>query len=326
MNPASLLFLLPLALAATLDPHPFLRRRTIKAGERLSEGAVDAVYKATDEHGKEVLMMCTSQDNMAYSLKTIYDTQHSVDSPFVVKAFDFVNQVVEPGKPAQNCYTMEYFWKLNLRYAIDKIQTPVKQAEEGWKKVFAKMMLGVKAVHDAKIAHRFIRPHSFHYLDDGTPKLSNFVYAYFIDKRSLEAAQQHRMVDPTFAAPELFNRAVPLKNHQALDIFASGVTLWQMLSRDFTSALGSTCRLIELSDQACKLVKWMTKSDPEKRPTIDKVLSDPWLKDAVKEVQKEVPSIAQTPIKKEPGGIKKSLLKIGEKLTHWVHDDGEKKK
>jgi len=135
------------------------------------------------------------------------------------------------------------------------------------------MLLGIKAIHDADIAHRDIKPGNC-LMSNGIVKITDFGLAVYTDDRSTKKEKDRRRGTPGFKAPELEDDP-PIKNHKALDIYAAGVSFWQLMI-GMVHALDFERDDTGLKGQAKDLIYRMTDPDPYERLTVDQALAHPW--------------------------------------------------
>jgi len=111
--------------------------------------------------------------------------------------------------------------------------------------------------------------------NDGFIKITDFGLAVHTDGRSTDKEVNRRRGTPGFRAPEMYEDE-PIHNLKALDIYALGVTLWQLLGGLRNPRLFNRANIgLEGLEEA--LVYNLTHPDPDARPTIAEVLADKWL-------------------------------------------------
>jgi len=171
------------------------------------------------------------------------------------------------GKP---CVSME----LALDGSVRDMLTVKDRFYEHETRIIAKqMLLGIKAIHDANIAHRDIKPGNC-LMNDGIVKITDFGLAVYTDDRSTKKEKDRRRGTPGFKAPELEDDA-PVKILKALDIYAAGVAFWQ-LTIGMVHALDYDRDDIGLKGHIKDLIYRMTDPDPYERLTVEQALAHPW--------------------------------------------------
>jgi NIMA (never in mitosis gene a)-related kinase len=175
---------------------------------------------------------------------------------------------------------MEYADAGDLARAITTRQN-AKWSEETVTDYFVQMCLAVKYIHDRKIVHRDIKPGNFFLTSDKVVKLGDFGLSAFLP--STHAFLKSVLGTAHYLAPEV---CCGSKYSQKSDIWSLGCVLYEMCT--FKKAFnGYSTRLI-MHSIACDdppklsssfghnirlLVKRMLSREPEKRPTINQILT-----------------------------------------------------
>ena len=205
----------------------------------------------------------------------------------------------------------EYVPKGNLyEYFIKENEGPF---EEKYAKIlFKKILKGVQAMHKARICHRDIKLGNILLDENFNPKICDFGSAFEVSE-----GKKLNVICGTigFMPPEIFKKFGGGYDGIKADIFSLGVSLLRLVTGKKEKGLNENVeKIIEKNDfinykkiiniqikntspKFQSLIVKMIDFDPERRPTIDTILDDPWFaevndndlnqkKDYIKEFQK----------------------------------------
>lgn len=188
----------------------------------LGRGGMGVVYRATQLLlGRPVAIKMllsgahaseTERLRFAREAKAVASLRH----PQIVQIYD-VGEV--DGCPY---YTMELAENGNLAEKLGKKLLGVREAAG----ILILLADAVQAAHDGGVVHRDIKPANVLLTADGTPKISDFGLARFIDTDGSLTMSGARMGTPNYMAPEQLAGAVG----PSVDIFALGTLLYEMLT------------------------------------------------------------------------------------------------
>ena len=204
---------------------------------------------------------------------------------------------------------------------------------------FRKILIGIQECHKAKVYHRDIKLENILLDENYNPKICDFGYAKFNQKKAIE-----KVGTLYYAAPEIFS-SKPYDSSQ-IDIFSLGATLFTLVNNSlgFSKATSDDqfYSLIEeenfdkywekfekkgvgigLSEAFKKLYVSMVAFIPQNRPSIEDILNSEWMKELreldeeqIKELEKDVKEefkrreekIEESKKKNIKGDAKSSLL------------------
>ena len=179
----------------------------------------------------------------------------------------------------------------------------IKKTEHGLKEryakfIFRKILQGVQAFHKIGICHRDLKLQNILLDDIFNPKICDFGFATEIKGEDGSGKLYKALGTENYTAPEmLLMRAY---NGIQVDIFSLGVILLNLVSGKIGFLTASfkdpyyryimthhynlywdavRSQIGELSDELKALYLKMVSFCPEKRPSIDKILKDPWMKE-----------------------------------------------
>ncbi|XP_054110045.1 serine/threonine-protein kinase MARK2-like [Callithrix jacchus] len=197
--------------------------------------------------------------------------------------------------------------QLVLEYAeggslADWLEKNIMEEEEA-RGMFQQMLSAVRYLHKRKIAHRDIKPDNMLLDGKGHIKISDFGSATIYHEGQRLRAGHGTL---PYMAPELFGA----QGYEcpAMDIWSLGITLYQMVSNSLPFFAVSRFQLISLilsgqyvirhsfSEGLKSLIKNLLISNPNERPTVDKVLRDPWVNNG----QDLPPATYEEPIEDHP--------------------------
>lgn len=154
------------------------------------------------------------------------------------------------------------------------------------KKIFSQILRGVRYLHSIGISHGDLKPENVLMSDNGIPKLADFGYAH--TRRWGDEDEKSGTL--LYACPELLKDGI--FDTQKADVWALGITLFAMKTGQFPYTDGDdkyTAKQIvkrsfiwpaNIDHDTKSLVDKMCHLRPECRPTIDELLTDPYLPDA----------------------------------------------
>lgn len=200
--------------------------------------------------------------------------------PYICKTYS-VEEIYETGYIIMKQYPFDLFTR-----AIDSGNSIL---ENDLKKLFRKICLGVKGMHDKNIAHLDIKPENIlmDYSDD--PFICDFGSAQYFDgiKKSTNSKciikGLGRRGTKIYSSPELLSSPFEYDPFKS-DIFSLGVTLHVLLTGHFPYDInaGNNIPTIDksvLPSQACiDILEAMLEIDPSKRISTNKLLLHPWFK------------------------------------------------
>ena len=155
--------------------------------------------------------------------------------------------------------------------------------EEGSKKVFLQLLRGVKSLHDSGIVHNDLSPANC--LCVRRANADEWVLADFGQARHIDAKADDKSSSPSPLPQEPLPGGTPgyhgpeRLSSKANDIFALGACLDFLIngSPDTSDELSPP----EMSAACCSLIGRMVQEEPAKRPTVDEIYADPWVKQAL---------------------------------------------
>jgi serine/threonine protein kinase len=166
--------------------------------------------------------------------------------------------------------------------------------EEKYAKIlFKKILLGFQAMHNSKICHRDIKLENILLDEKFNPKICDFG---FVVPVSEERKLKGRCGTRGYTAPEVLKDKKEFEGYDGIkaDIFSLGITLLRLVTgkqeKDLVEKIKKIIeenkfeeynkilqfRIKDTSPEFQSLIVKMIDFDPEKRPIIDTILTDPW--------------------------------------------------
>lgn len=250
---------------------------------RLGEGGMGEVYVGRHTRlGREVAIKVLRDEYAAMpdvvqrffqEARVVNDLKH----PNTVEILDFVE---EPGR----VYLVMELLEGRTVAELDQEEGPLQVARIA--KLLAQACGALEAAHQLEVIHRDIKPENLFVLRDETVKVLDFGVA-----RRLTGAPQTQaglvLGTPFYMAPEqAAGRAVDAR----ADVYALGVTLYELLSRESMSTVTTPQRLLRaasgelIPNALTTLVASMLSLDPAQRPA------------SVKQVRELLEQIAAAPL------------------------------
>jgi len=204
------------------------------------------------------------------------------DVPYVCETFN-VEQVYETGYIIMKQYPFDLFTRV--------LEHEVKLNEIEIKKIFRKVCLGVKGMHDRSIAHLDIKPENILLDYSDNPFICDFGSSQLFEgiKRSNSPKGSKVLVrglgkkgTTMYCSPESLRSPQEYDPFKS-DIFSLGVTLHVILTGHYPygNEFGNipTLEMSFIPSQACyELLEAMLEVNVSKRLNINKVLLHPWFK------------------------------------------------
>lgn len=170
----------------------------------------------------------------------------------------------------------------------DALERRGKYPEEAAAQAIRQMLLAVRYLHDRKAVHRDLKLDHFMYENPGSNhlKLIDFGFAQFYDPSGEQLSFQCGSFQ--YVAPEVLAGAYTEK----ADLWSMGVIVYMLLCGEspWKGSDANVMKMIKagkpcfspflfnsLSQGAQKLVRSLLTADPERRPSADEALRDPWL-------------------------------------------------
>ncbi|MGW2276538.1 protein kinase domain-containing protein [Streptomyces sp. NPDC001770] len=186
-----------------------------------------------------------------------------------------VHDVIEAGN--QVWIVMEL---LNARSLADLLREqrrlPVAQAA----RIALQVLRGLRAVHEAGVLHRDVKPHNILFRPNGRALLMDFGIATFEGAVQLTKSQEI-IGTPKYLAPELVHRggeALPKPGTPASDLWSLGVTLFEMVEGHapfnglssyevFIAVYEQPLPAMEHAGPLAPVIRALLRKDPKDRPS-----------------------------------------------------------
>ncbi|CCE64466.1 hypothetical protein TPHA_0H02630 [Tetrapisispora phaffii CBS 4417] len=163
---------------------------------------------------------------------------------------------------------------------FDLIEFKSNMTESEARLIFIQVVLGIKHLHDSNIVHRDVKDENVIVDAKGFVKLIDFGSAAYVNSGPFDVFVG--TID--YAAPEVLSGEPYLGKPQ--DIWAIGILLYTIMFKEnpfynIDEILEAELKINNTSDasQDCiDLIKRILTKNPNKRPTIDEIVNDKWLK------------------------------------------------
>jgi serine/threonine protein kinase len=157
------------------------------------------------------------------------------------------------------------------------------------KPIFAKVVAGVRYMHERGFLHRDIKPENVLIASDGRIMLCDFGFSHAWKSNESVSRVYRSVGTPLYASPEIFLN-MGAEATPAADVWSLGCLLYALLMGhalfDHGDDVMATARSIiaadyempsNLSLDASDLIARMVRADAHRRISIDEILQHPWL-------------------------------------------------
>ncbi|KAH9392837.1 MAP/microtubule affinity-regulating kinase 4 [Tyrophagus putrescentiae] len=152
-------------------------------------------------------------------------------------------------------------------------------SEDETRKYFRQLMEGLAYMHSQNTAHRDLKLENFLlFLEDDRPVISDFGFAVCATQTHTVLTEMMRNSfcgTPGYMAPEV--SAGRPYDSKAVDVYAMGVSLFEMLNGKKPAAQGDLRYRVQLPASCRALIESMLMSRASRRPKAAQVLEDKWL-------------------------------------------------
>ena len=285
--------------AESKDNSKIKNRYTIK--ERIGKGGYSKVYLAEDEINKKLYAIkVLNENNESFENKIKIQKQiSSINNPYIINLIDFGESLIkiESTKNENKQFAvLEYCSKGELYNYILNSENGLE--EKYAKLIFKKILLGVQSIHNLGICHRDLKMENILLDDSFNPKICDFGFATEIKGKDGSGKLSDFLGTKNYAAPEIFLN----KEYDGIkvDIFSLGVILLNLVTckigfvkatlddKYYKNIIFRNYILYwkllknhigEISNELKELYLKMVDYNPDKRPNIEAILKDPWMKE-----------------------------------------------
>ena len=214
-----------------------------------------------------------------------------------------------------NCVKLFHAWEENdlLYIQIELCQTDLSSLAHKYHNIperliggyFVDLLKALEHLHNHDFLHMDIKLQNIFLTEDGVCKLGDFGLAVDLKDKNLDP----RRGDPRYVAQECITQ-----NHfsKAADVFSLGISifelatdlalppngpLWRKLRGEELDEMYYNSRKTPVSPELRKILNRMMECNPDKRPTVQQLLEDPYIKSLVAQRNRELTGKSVTPSK-----------------------------
>ena len=275
-----------------MESEDYIDNKYIKI-ETLGEGGFGKVYLVKEKDtNEEFAVKVLLKENKHFKIKiNLINIISSLKSRYIINMINYGNGPIL-GNGEKQYVVYEYATKGTLfDYFIFPNESSLK--EKYAKILFKKILLGFQAMHNIKICHRDIKLENILLDEKFNPKICDFGFVFPVSEgKKLKS----RCGTRGYAAPEVLKDKKDFEGYDGIkaDIFSLGITLLRLVTgkqeKDLAEKIAKIIeenkfeeynkklkfRIKDTSPAFQALITKMIDFDPEKRPIIDTILSDPW--------------------------------------------------
>ncbi|KAI2809992.1 hypothetical protein BLOT_001146 [Blomia tropicalis] len=275
------------------DPRTFLKVRGYELRNCLGKGAFAAVFKAKMIRDKDKFFAIKIFE--LGKVDRFWMEKCLKNEMYISKNLKHQNIIltIEVMKTRHHGFIVMALANGSLKsdmYDVRKKAYTVEQA----KTIFRGLINGLMYIHQQNVAHRDLKLENFLLSADRTPMIADFGLAACGSRQSRTTLTQMLRKTPCgtpgYMAPEMFAKVeVREYDAKAVDIFAMGVTLYEMLN--FSKPYPETCDeitinkiinqnfryVVNLPSPLRELISSMLDFNSSRRPKIDQVFKNQWL-------------------------------------------------
>ena len=264
--------------------------------EQIGNGGQANVFLVRDNNNEELLYAAKLyKDNIS-----LYYLENEKEILKILKYCknDYIaNYIDEVEEKNKKYLILEYANKGSL---FDYIDISQGFNEKFGKLLFKKILIAVKACHDAKVCHRDLKSDNIILNNDFKPLICDFGYSYYF-KDKFGLLQKKKVGTKEFNPPEMFEDK-PYHGYK-VDIFCLGIILFDLITniypfkyskktdknysciikkqyQEFWENIGKEINIeglsIEFKNLFLKMVSYKIKERPK---NIDEILKDDWFKE-----------------------------------------------
>jgi serine/threonine protein kinase len=291
---------------------------TVWKGRHRKTGAVYAI--------KEITKKTIGSQKMVEHVRTEVKVMYCLNHPNIVKLYNHFEDEFAI------YFVLEFAERGELYKAL--LKNPERRFDEGTAaRYVGQVAQAIQYIHRLNIIHRDIKPENILIGRDDELKLADFGWSNFTHEQD---KRQTYCGTLDYLAPEMVD-AQHLHDHR-VDLWSLGVLIYELCtgSSPFSSQLAKTNALSEAAVKAnitalnyslppdlslaCRdLISKILVLDPEQRPSIEAILSHPWLAKACKPSEEKEKWLGR--LKHEFGAILESKEEEGRKFEAFSKEE-----
>lgn len=248
-----------------------------KLERRLGGGSFGAVYECSKDNCKYAIKVISEEKDLKKSVEVALSKNFNINNPFLLK----YHTIFEDS--GSTFLVMEFCPKGNMRSFLSQ-RPPTGFSFEVVMKIFLELLVGLGDLHEHRILHRDLKPENCLLDEGGDVKIGDFGSGRMMMSKT-SMAKSTTVGTLGYQSPEILNE-IPYSYPS--DVWSLGVMMYELIVGTvpfmgslLTVAMKVNSGVFEKIPEAAfdpkisAIIHSMLVLDPQKRPTILQIMTDP---------------------------------------------------